>query len=615
MTQSGSATWTVEIPVAQVLNGYQAGYGHHFYGYIDIYEGVTRAARANLVVNVLDETMPGVPIRGLSSQAQMTRHVLNLREDTAWFVDSAGVPPAVFARFYAVRNDDFDFLAVVGEGVAFKNRYYVGLRNSVTGIGLGAQDAGGPYGSASRLQGVIQFPIDGFFDFGEQAAIHEMGHRWCCFLNLPALTPGRPHWPIGDIAYGIMGFSLPGGAGGAFPYQLTALPNGDYRADTVAAASEYNDLELHLMGLLPATEVGEHFAFQNQNQSQPIGGVFQGPVTRFNINDVIASAGVRVPAYGDAPASFRMGAIVLSRNRLMNADEMAFFEQMAARGEATTELLAASGAVRKVSKPFYLATRGKAKLSTVVCPDCPGGATSVSSASFTRGAALAPESIVSTFGFGFTENIVAATLPLPATLDETSVTVTDSSTAVRSSSLFFVSPGQINFFLPQGTAVGNATVNVVRRGQTIATGQVRIEAVAPALFTANANGQGVPAANVIRVVHPQQGDAIATYESPFQCGTAYGSCVPKPIGLGPANNEVFLELYGTGIRGFSSLGAVTCKIGGVDAEVRWAGLNQYFAGLDQVDVLIPRSLAGRGEAALALTVDGKPANTVTVNIQ
>jgi len=38
-------------------------------------------------------------------------------------------------------------------------------------------------------------------------------------------------------------------------------------------------------------------------------------------------------------------------------------------------------------------------------------------------------------------------------------------------------------------------------------------------------------------------------------------------------------------------------------------------GLDQVNVLIPRSLIGRGEVDVVLTVDGKPANTVRVAIK
>ena len=47
----------------------------------------------------------------------------------------------------------------------------------------------------------------------------------------------------------------------------------------------------------------------------------------------------------------------------------------------------------------------------------------------------------------------------------------------------------------------------------------------------------------------------------------------------------------------------------------FAGAAAGVPGLDEVRILTPRSLAGRGEAAVELTVDGKRANTVTVSLQ
>ena len=76
-----------------------------------------------------------------------------------------------------------------------------------------------------------------------------------------------------------------------------------------------------------------------------------------------------------------------------------------------------------------------------------------------------------------------------------------------------------------------------------------------------------------------------------------------------------MTLYGTGIRGRSSLAGVTASIAGFAAQVLYAGAQSQYAGLDQVNVQIPRALAGRGEVNLALTVDGKIANTVRINIK
>jgi uncharacterized protein (TIGR03437 family) len=45
------------------------------------------------------------------------------------------------------------------------------------------------------------------------------------------------------------------------------------------------------------------------------------------------------------------------------------------------------------------------------------------------------------------------------------------------------------------------------------------------------------------------------------------------------------------------------------------GAQGSLVGLDQINVLIPRSLIGRGEVDVMLTVDGKAANTVRVAIK
>ena len=73
-------------------------------------------------------------------------------------------------------------------------------------------------------------------------------------------------------------------------------------------------------------------------------------------------------------------------------------------------------------------------------------------------------------------------------------------------------------------------------------------------------------------------------------------------------------MFGTGIRFRSDLAAATAKVGGVDAQVTFAGPQGTFQGLDQVNVRLPRSLIGRGEVDVSLTVNGKVSNTVTVNI-
>jgi len=133
--------------------------------------------------------------------------------------------------------------------------------------------------------------------------------------------------------------------------------------------------------------------------------------------------------------------------------------------------------------------------------------------------------------------------------------------------------------------------------------------VAPGLFSANGSGSGVAAALAVRV----SANGTQTPVPVFQCGSA--GCVSVPMDLGGPTDTLVVELYGTGIRGRSSLSNAVAQIGGVPAAVGYAGSQLQFDGLDQVNVSVPRSLAGAGEVPVVFTVDGITANVVTINIK
>ncbi|MGH9936877.1 MAG: choice-of-anchor D domain-containing protein, partial [Blastocatellia bacterium] len=232
----------------------------------------------------------------------------------------------------------------------------------------------------------------------------------------------------------------------------------------------------------------------------------------------------------------------------------------------------------------------------------------VSAASFS-GQTLAAESIVAAFGANLATSVVVNnTLPLPTSLAGTTVSVRDSAGADRLAPLFFASPQQINYLIPPGTALGTATITVASGDGSLSVGAVNIAAIAPGLFAANANGQGVPAAVALRV----KADGAQIYEPVSRFDQAQNRFVAAPIDLGPAGEQVFLLLFGTGLRFNSGLERVTCKLGGIDAPVLYAGAQGGLVGLDQINLSLPRALAGRGEVDLVLTVDGQTANTVRV---
>jgi uncharacterized protein (TIGR03437 family) len=151
-------------------------------------------------------------------------------------------------------------------------------------------------------------------------------------------------------------------------------------------------------------------------------------------------------------------------------------------------------------------------------------------------------------------------------------------------------------------------VTIKSGGGASSSQQIQVGSVSPGIFTINS--AGLVAANVLRVSNGNQ-----TYEDVYQMDpSGSGGIVARPIDLGPSTDAVYLLLYATGLRA-AGTGGVSVKIGGVDAPVLFAGANGQFVSVDQVNVQIPRSLAGRGDVALVLKASGSQAYTTHLTIQ
>ncbi len=195
--------------------------------------------------------------------------------------------------------------------------------------------------------------------------------------------------------------------------------------------------------------------------------------------------------------------------------------------------------------------------------------------------AVTPESIASIYG-----STLAATTqqsnnqPPPQSLGGATLTVTDSAGTARAAPLMYVSPSQINFVVPSGSAPGSATFTIAN-GNASSLTMGTIQSVAPTVFSMSGDGRGVAAANAIEVsaANPQLQSPVSV----FQCVAS--GCVPTPIHLSP-NTPVYLILYGTGIRNRSSLANVTANIGGTNVPVLYAGVQPSFDGLDQVNLTV-----------------------------
>jgi uncharacterized protein (TIGR03437 family) len=256
---------------------------------------------------------------------------------------------------------------------------------------------------------------------------------------------------------------------------------------------------------------------------------------------------------------------------------------------------------------IYASDYGGAQIVAAITTN---GAATVEAAGYS-GPVVARDSIASVFGQRLaTAEASANAAQLPTLLAGTTVTVLDSKGVERQALLFYVSPGQVNYVVPIDAAEGFATVTVRNSLGETAIGFIEIAPVMPGLFTANADGAGAAVGWAIRVRNGAQ-----TRESITVLNAATNKFVAKPIDFDPANEQLFVELYGTGIRYRSGMTNVTCEIGGVAVPVEYAFIAPGFYGLDQVNIRIPASLDNRGEADLVLIVDGKRTKPLKINIK
>jgi hypothetical protein len=218
---------------------------------------------------------------------------------------------------------------------------------------------------------------------------------------------------------------------------------------------------------------------------------------------------------------------------------------------------------------------------------------------------FAPDEAATAFYVSGLSGDIVSKLPLSASLGGVTLTVTDSSGMERAALVYatFASTGQINFVLPADSAMGGALLTVRLPDGSKLTVPLMVTSTAPGVFTANMDGKGIYAGQVV-YVHP---DGSQTIDNSASLDSARNVYVPKPIDFRGSGDRVYLVLYGTGIRHALSL---TATVNGISVPAVHAAQPEY-AGLDQINLEIPRSLAGAGQVTIVITVDGRASNAVT----
>lgn len=240
-----------------------------------------------------------------------------------------------------------------------------------------------------------------------------------------------------------------------------------------------------------------------------------------------------------------------------------------------------------------------------------GRVTVVSAASFLPDN-IGQNAILAAFGLDLAKSAEGATsVPLPTKLAGTRVLVRNLNLE-QEAGLFYVSPEQINFHLPFVFPNTEVSVKVISAEGLISEGKFFCHQTSGSLFTANADGKGVPAGYVIRV----RADSSQIQEPIAQYDQTAKRYVPLPIDLGPESEQVFLILFGTGFPPIPiPLTLVSAKAGSEPVEVAYFGRSREYVGVDQINLKLPRSLIGKGQVNLDLIAEGKPVPPVVINIK
>ena len=219
---------------------------------------------------------------------------------------------------------------------------------------------------------------------------------------------------------------------------------------------------------------------------------------------------------------------------------------------------------------------------------------------------LAPGSLASAYGKDLaTGQPTIAPFPWPTTVAGTSVTILDLTGFLTQAPVLYASPTLVNYMIPDTVALGPATVAVTAGDGTISYGQIDVVPVGPGLFAVNSAGLSASFADCVT----SDGGQATVLTSQV----VNGALVAVPLNL-KACQETVLELWTTGLD-FADPTTVQVTIGGTAATLLYAGPQGVFPGVDQVNVVIPQSLAGAGNVPIVVSAGGVMSNTVNLTIQ
>ena len=276
---------------------------------------------------------------------------------------------ALARKFYRTHGDAYDQLIVWTDDVmtpegAFS--FESTVANDVSGIGVDRFNESAQFGSAGRLNSVVQmdsiakFPDDPLTKFlGENNTVsvmgQEVGHRWLAYMEFSDHNRQRSGALLGrDEAH--WSFFFNSDASVMEGNRIQDLGGGGFK--TIAAVERYSLLDQYAMGLVRDVDVPPMFYVESPTNvsnnaaadSAPrVGVTFSGTRRDVLINDIIDIEGRRQPSSDASPKVYRQAFVfVVSNGRT-----------------AATTVTAKIDRIRRAWETFYSqATDGRGRVET-----------------------------------------------------------------------------------------------------------------------------------------------------------------------------------------------------------------------------------------------------------
>lgn len=304
---------------------------------------------------------------------------------------------------------------------------------------------------------------------------------------------------------------------------------------------------------------------------------------------------------GIVQTSFGPGDSPATMQPLGNGRWAGTWNPHAVAGSLVSLTLAAVSAAGLTGSASAAGTLDASPGATVVTP---GGI--VNAAGLVSGAPVAPGEFLSIFGSNLApQTAVSSSYPYDISLSGTQVFLNGQALPLQ-----FVSSGQINALVPYGTPVnGVEELLIAQNGVYGLPETVVVAAANPAVFTQSQSGQG---AGAIIVVRADGTEFVASSTQPASAGDVLAIYCSGLGTVSPALPDGAAAPLSSLVQ---TVNTVTASIGGLPAQVSFAGLAPGFAGLYQVNVTVPAGVTAGASVPVILTAAGFSSAPVTVAIQ